>query len=219
MEYMEIICLGHSSFKIKSKESSLVTDPYNDPNLGFKFPKTEAGIVTVSHAHDDHQAVNLVQGEPFIITGPGEYEMKGISVFGLASNHDQDSGKKRGTNTIYLIEMEGLRICHLGDLGENLDDKKLEEIDGVDILMVPVGGFFTLDLPAVVELITKIEPLIVIPMHYRLPSMNGDYANLLKLSEFLKAMESEEKPPLPKLIISKDKLPTEREIVVLEKKS
>lgn len=221
---MEIYYLGHSSFRIKGKEASLVTDPFDSnlaKDIGENFPKVEAQVVTISHHHADHMAAGLVGGDPFIVEGPGEYEVKGISIFGSTSYHDEKAGKELGENTIYLIEMEGIRICHLGDLGEMLSEKKLEEIDGVDILMIPIGGAgYTLDPKSAVELITKIEPKIVLPMHYKTTASKGDFVKLANLEDFFKELGTSQNPPLPKLQISKDKLPLEeRETIVLERKS
>lgn len=216
---MEISWLGHSSFKIKGKQAVVITDPFFDAHLGIKFPKIEADIVTVSHSHSDHNAANLVKGSPFVISGPGEYEVKGVSFFGIHSFHDAKQGSQRGENTIYLIEMDSLRICHLGDLGEALNDQILEEINGVDILMVPVGGFYTIDSKQAAELVNQIEPSVVIPMHFKIPQMGSEFAQMVGVENFLKEMEAENIQPLPKLVISKDELPQERQTVLLERKS
>lgn len=218
---MEIYYLGHSSFRIKGKDATVVTDPYNQvkaPGIGLKFPKVEAQIVTVSHLHADHNAPELVEGKPFVVSGPGEYEIKGVSIFGFPSFHDEKQGKERGANTIYLIEMDGLRICHLGDLGETLSDQKLEEIDGVDILMVPVGGFYTLGPKEASELAARIDPLIVMPMHFKTNKTGSELAKLLSIDSFLKESDVTSASPLPKLVISKDKLPEERQVVLLDTK-
>lgn len=218
---MEIYYLGHSSFRIKGKDATVVSDPYNQvkvPDFGLKFPKVEAQVVTVSHLHPDHNAPELVEGKPFVVSGPGEYEIKGVSIFGFPSFHDGKLGKERGVNTIYLIEMDGLRICHLGDLGEMLSDQKLEEIDGVDILMIPVGGFYTIGPKEASELVTKIEPLIVIPMHFRTDKTGSEFAKLSTVEDFLKESGVESALPLPKLVITKDKLPEERQVVLLDTK-
>lgn len=215
---MEITYLGHSSFRIKGKDVYLVTDPFAHPDLGFKFPKVEADIVTVSHDHRDHNAVNEIGGNPFIISGPGEYEVKGVSVFGISSFHDAKLGKERGPNTIYVIEMDGLRICHLGDLGEALSDKQLEEINGVDVLMVPIGGIWTLNPEQTLSIVSAIEPSIVLPMHFKVPGMAGEMTKLAALQDFLKLTDQANVVPVPKLVVSKDKLPEEKQFVILERK-
>lgn len=214
---MEITYLGHSSFKLKGKNIALVTDPYG-PHIGFKFPKSKADIVTVSHDHEDHNQAKLVDGNPFVISGPGEYEVKGTSVFGVSTFHDQKGGSERGQNTAYMIEMDGLRICHLGDLGHKLTDRQLDQLDGVDILLIPVGGFYTIGPAEAAEVVSRLEPLIVIPMHFNTPKLNQDvFGKLSGVEAFLKEM-GEEVTPEPKLQISRDKLPEELKIVVLKRR-
>ncbi|HEX9664750.1 MAG TPA: MBL fold metallo-hydrolase, partial [Patescibacteria group bacterium] len=134
---MIITWLGHSAFKIESKDITLVTDPY-DPKIGFKFPKITADIVTISHDHFDHAYAEGVAGEPFIIDSAGEYEIKEVFVMGLPSFHDKKEGADRGGNIIYKIELENITIAHLGDLGHVLTDEQTEKLQGVDILMIPV---------------------------------------------------------------------------------
>jgi L-ascorbate metabolism protein UlaG (beta-lactamase superfamily) len=215
---MEISYLGHSSFRIKGKLAVLVTDPF-DAYVGFKFPKVEADIVLVSHDHQDHNQKELVEGNPYVIEGPGEYEVKGVSVLGLATYHDEVAGEKRGKNTVYRIELEGMSLCHLGDLGHSLSSAQLGEVNGVDVLFVPVGGLYTIGPKRAVEVIGQIEPKIVIPMHYRVAEQKGNetFAGLSTVEDFLKEI-GEEATPQPKLLISRDRLPLEREVVVLERK-
>lgn len=212
---MEISYLGHSSFKIKTKTATVVIDPYSSEMVGFKFPKTEAEIVTISHQHKDHNFVQGVGGEPFVISMPGEYEVKGVSILGYSSYHDAKAGAERGKNTIFVIEAEGLTICHLGDLGSLPSSEVMEKIVGVNILMVPVGGTYTIDPEGAVEVINQIEPAIVLPMHFKSPGIT----NLADLGEFLAEMGAEQAERLDKLSITKDKLPQETKVVVLERKS
>ncbi len=215
---MEVKFLGHSSFKIKGKEVTIVTDPY-DASVGFKFPRVDAEIVTISHDHQDHNQKELVGGKPFVIAGPGEYEVRGVSLLGLQTFHDESQGAKRGANTVYRIELEGVDLCHLGDLGHQLSSSQLSELNGVDILFIPVGGVYTIGPKRAVEVITQLEPKIVIPMHYRVSEQKGNqtFAQLSGVEEFLKEI-GEEVTPKPKLTISQDRLPSEREVVVLERK-
>jgi L-ascorbate metabolism protein UlaG (beta-lactamase superfamily) len=215
---MEIKFLGHSSFKIKGKEVTIVTDPY-DSSVGFKFPKVEAEIVLISHDHQDHNQGELVGGKPYVIAGPGEYEVKGVSVVGIQTFHDESQGAERGMNTVYRIELEGINLCHLGDLGHLLSSSQLSELNGIDILFIPVGGVYTIGPKRAVEVVTQLEPKIVIPMHYRVPEQknNQTFGQLSGVDEFLKEVGEEAKPQ-PKLIISRDRLPSEREVLVLERK-
>ncbi|MFZ5366265.1 MAG: MBL fold metallo-hydrolase [Patescibacteria group bacterium] len=216
---MEISYLGHSSFKIRGKTTTLVTDPYSSEMTGLKFPKVEADILTISHEHEDHNKKELVLGSPFVISGPGEYEVKNVSIFGISSFHDSKEGSERGQNTIYLIEIDGIRICHLGDLGHKLSDLALQELNGVDILFVPVGGIFTLGPRQGAEVISQLEPKIVIPMHYNFPGLNPSvFGKTQTLDDFLHEM-GEKAQVLPKLTVTGDKLPEEMQIIVLERKN
>ncbi|TSC54155.1 MAG: hypothetical protein LiPW16_123 [Microgenomates group bacterium LiPW_16] len=210
---MEITHLGHSSFKIRGKQASVVTDPFSPQTTGLKFPKVEADIVTISHSHDDHNQAELVGGSPQIFSGPGEYEAKGVKILGVATFHDSSAGSERGQNTVYQIKMDGLTLIHLGDLGHKLETEEVEALNGVDILLVPVGGVYTLDGKGAAQVVGQLEPRVVIPMHYKVPNLAFE---LEPVDKFLKEMGKEQVVPQPKLTISKDKLPEELEIVVLE---
>ncbi len=184
---MDITYLGHSSFKIKTKSAVLVTDPYDPAMVGMKFPKIYADIVTISHAHADHNKTDLIKDPRKIIEGPGEYEVLGVSVIGFPSFHDDKKGEERGKNTIYVIEAEGLRIAHLGDLGHKLSESLVEDIGNIDILMIPIGGEFTINSSAAVEVVRSIEPKYVIPMHYKHAGLNlGTFGKLEEIYPFIK---------------------------------
>jgi L-ascorbate metabolism protein UlaG (beta-lactamase superfamily) len=215
---MDITYLGHSSFKIRGKGATVVCDPYDAAAVGLKFPKhVEADIVTVSHDHGDHNATNQVEGNPFVVRGPGEYEIKGIGIVGHTAYHDDQKGELRGRNTIYRIEVDGVSVVHLGDLGHMLTSDQVDELNGVNVLMVPVGGLHTIDATVAVHLINEIEPSVVIPMHYGRPELNQKlFSQLSPLSAFLKEIGKEDITSQPKLVLSKDKLPAEMQVVVLE---
>jgi L-ascorbate metabolism protein UlaG (beta-lactamase superfamily) len=212
---MEIIYLGHSAFKLKGKTATLVTDPYGE-EVGFKYPKKiEAGIVTVSHDHKDHNAVVAVDGTPYIVKGPGEYEISGVGVVGFQTYHDKEKGALKGKNTIYRIEMDGLVIVHLGDLGHTLSSSDVDALGSVDILCIAVGGT-ALTLEEVQTCIADVDPYIVLPMHYNTPAHDQKvFGNLGPLSAFLKQMGKDTIEPVSKLAMTKDKLPEEMQIVVL----
>lgn len=214
---MEIKYLGHSSFLLKGKSGSVVTDPYNSAKVGLKFPKVSANIVTLSHDHDDHNDFKAVEGEPLVIQGPGEYEVAGINVFGIPTFHDSEKGAKRGANTVYRIGIDSVSVVHLGDLGHKLTDEQVERIEKVDILLIPVGGVYTIDAKEAMEVITQLEPLLVIPMHYGRKELKSDvFGELSTLEAFLKEMGKVDIVPQPKLLVTKDKLPTETTVIVLE---
>lgn len=209
---MEITWHGQSCFKIKSGNATIVTDPFGE-GTGLKVPKLEADIVTVSHNHFDHSNVAGVSGEPTLIDSPGELEIKEIGITGVASFHDGAEGKERGYNTIFAFDAEGMRVCHLGDLGQKLSDEQLEELDGVDILMVPIGGKFTLDSKQAAEVIAQIEPSIIIPMHYKIPGLTIDIEDE---SKFLHEMGVKDEP-IEKFVVKASTLPEEGEKVVVLK--
>ncbi len=171
----------------------------------------------VSHDHPDHNYIKNVKGEYFLITGPGEYEIKGVFIRGINGFHDNEEGKKRGRITIFTIEAEGLIFCHLSDLGqEQLTDEQLEEIGNVDVLMIPVGGGgFTIDGATAHKIISQIEPKIVIPMHYHLPGLK---MKLDDVTKFTKAMgKNSSIVPQEKLQVKANTLPKEgMEIVILQ---
>ncbi|MEK7633826.1 MAG: MBL fold metallo-hydrolase [Patescibacteria group bacterium] len=214
---MEIKYLGHSSFLIKTKTAKIVTDPYDQEMVGIKFPKTEADIVTVSHHHLDHDRANLVMGAPLIIDMPGEFEKMSVRIFGFQSFHDKTGGSERGENILYKFESEGISVLHCGDLGVIPEESFLELIGEVDILMVPVGGFYTIDSEEAVQLVKKVEPSVVIPMHYNHPKLNQkNFSQLAAVNEFTKKFGIENLTPIPKLVYKKEEIEQEMKVVVLE---
>ena len=215
----KIYWAGQSCFQISVSNSrdhsaDIVIDPF-DEATGLKLPNLSADILLVSHQHHDHNNVKDIKGEPFVIQGPGEYEVKGVFVQGISSFHDDKEGAERGVNTIYVIEAEEIRFCHLGDLGQKqLTDEQLEKIDRVDVLMIPVGGGYTIDSSAAQKIISEIEPKIIIPMHYNLPKLKIE---LDDISKFLKAMGNNSVVPQDKLVVKSSTLPKDgMEIVVLQ---
>jgi len=183
---MDIVYLGHSSFKLRGKSVSVVTDPYDSGVVGFKYPSSEADIVTVSHDHQDHNQSNVVKGVKKVIFGAGEYEIAGVSIIGISQFHDEVKGEKRGKNIVYIYEMDDLRLCHLGDLGHALSDETVGQMGDIDVLMIPVGGFYTIGPKEAVEIIGRIDPYFVIPMHYKVSGINQDgFSELLPVENFL----------------------------------
>jgi len=209
---------GHACFSIKnSNDQTIVIDPYDPESTGLKLPKLTADLVLVTHSHPDHDYVKGVGSEtvPFKISGPGEYEIAGSLIRGINSYHDENKGKDRGRNTIYVINVEGVNICHLGDLGQKkLTDIQREVIGSVDILMIPVGGIFTIDAKDAVEVIAQLEPRIVIPMHYKEDLLKYELGSL---EDFIKQMGLGVLEPVKKLSVKKDRLPEELQVVVMEK--
>ncbi|MBI5876129.1 MAG: MBL fold metallo-hydrolase [Chloroflexi bacterium] len=181
---MEITWYGHSCFRLRGKEGTVITDPFGK-DCGYEWSRPRADLVTVSHAHDNHNAWSRVAGDPKVVHGPGEYEINNIFVTGIGSFHDNKKGAERGKNTIYLIEFEDLRICHLGDLGHTPNDSQAEALADLDVLFVPVGGQSALSASQAAEVVSQLEPRVVIPMHYKTKAFEG---KLDGLDKFLKEM-------------------------------
>ena len=209
---MEITWLGHSCFRIKGKEATIITDPF-DKTLGYPLKKLNASIVTVSHQHPQHSNTEVVEGDPKIISKPGEYEVANVFIQGFATFHDGERGEKRGKNIVYLIHLEDINICHLGDLGHIPATYQIEQLGDTDILMVPVGGVSTIDATAAAETVRLLQPRLVIPMHYKtgMVKMQLDPVDL-----FLKAMALKEIVPQPKLSLNKSSLPEGTSVVILD---
>lgn len=171
---------GHSCFKLTTKpegrgqnDVNIFLDPF-DKSIGLRPPQGSADLVLVSHDHHDHNNIEAIKGEPSVIDIPGEYSVRGVNIVGLSSFHDDKNGTERGLNTIYILESENLRVCHLGDLGADLTEKQYEAISGVDILMIPVGGNYTIDGVKAAKIVKKIEPRVVIPMHFKTKGVTAD---------------------------------------------
>ena len=209
---MDITYIGHSSFKIKTKSATVITDPFDPASTGIKFPPQEADIVTISHDHADHNYLEKISGYKKVVAGPGEYEIMGISIIGISTFHDDKEGSERGKNTIYVYEAEGLRIVHLGDLGHALSESQIEALGEVDILMIPVGGVYTIGPKEASDLVSAVEPYFVIPMHF-----GGD--KLQPLEAFLKEV-GQEGEKMSKFSIKKMDIEENQntKVVVLENK-
>lgn len=217
---MEITWFGHAFFKIKTKpkkdeEVTIAIDPY-DLSIGLTSKSFPADILLITHEHYDHNNQKLIEGNPFLISGPGEYDVKGVYIEGIEGYHDDKKGSERGKITMYTIESEGLRVCHLSDLGQKeLADYQLERIGDVDILLIPVGGIYTISHKEAPSIISQIEPKIVIPMHYALPGLR---IKLDGVDKFLKEMGIKEPERLKRLKIKKKDLPQETKIILLDYK-
>jgi len=208
---MEINWLGHSCFLISGKEKTIVTDPCH-PDLGYRLGEPEADIVTVSHLHPGHNYIEGVANEPKLIKSPGEYEIGGTFITGVATFHDSRKGDLRGKNTIYIIEMDDITLCHLGDLGHPLAPHLIEAIGDIAILFLPVGEVSTMPIDTAVEIVRQLEPPIVIPMHYKTETFTGD---LSPVDKFLDKMRIRELEAKPKLSITSSSLPSSTQTIVL----
>ena len=211
---MEITWLGHSCFRLKGKQVTVITDPFS-PETGYVLGKPSAQIVTVSHNHPGHSYVQGINGDPKVIKGPGEYEISDVITLGLATYHDNEHGSILGKNTVYLINLDDIMICHLGDLGHVLTAEQAAKLETVDVLLVPVGGGSTLDASQAAEIVRRLEPKIVIPMHYKTEALKRESATE---ERFLKEMGVKDIVPLPKLNITKANLPQTLQVTLLSYK-
>ena len=209
---IDISWLGHSCFRIKGSNAIVITDPYS-PSLGYSLGKPSARIVTVSHQHSGHSYVQGIGGEPKLVTRPGEYEISGVLIIGIATFHDADRGGERGENTVYLIEVDEISICHLGDLGHVLTAAQVEEIGNVDVLLLPVGGISTINAPMAAEVVRQLEPKVVVPMHYKTSALSRE---LEPAGKFLKEMGVEQVAPQPKLSLTRSSLPISTQVFLLD---
>lgn len=208
---MDIYWLGHSCFRIKGNQATVITDPF-PPDIGYTLGKQTADIVTISHQHHSHSFLDGIGGEPRIVRGPGEYEISGVLIIGIATFHDAVRGQTRGKNTVYIMEIDGISVCHLGDLGHVLTSEQTEEIGDVDVLLLPVGGVSTINATMAAEVIRQLEPKAVLPMHYGTPTLKRE---LDPVEDFFKEMGMEKVEPRPRLTVSRTNLPPSTQVFLL----
>jgi L-ascorbate metabolism protein UlaG (beta-lactamase superfamily) len=210
---MKIKWFGHSSFLIENEKGiKIITDPFDD-TVGYKVPKIKANIVTISHEHFDHNYLRGVRGRPVVFKGPVKRESHKMEFRGIPSYHDSVFGAKRGPNIIFIIKVDGLNLCHLGDLGHILSEEKLEEIGPVDILFIPVGGFYTIDSNKATQIVEDIKPKIVIPMHYKTKAIKF---SIDTVEPFILNKKNVKKIESNEFEVNKETLPDTRQIYVLE---
>lgn len=208
---MKAFWFGHSCFFLKAQTGlSLLLDPFHEKEVGYRMPSVEADIVVVSHDHEDHNNILAAKGQPFVIKGAGRNGAFGLKFQGVASYHDSDEGRKRGENTIFCFALDGIRICHLGDLGHLLSRAQVDAIGPVDLLFLPVGGIYTLDATGAEAVMGQLRPAVTVPMHYSTKALCFELErvdNFLKGRDFL--------GPLDFLEITRDSLPKESKVVLL----
>ena len=209
---MEINWLGHYCFRIKGSHATLITDPYS-PELGYSLGKQNPHIVTVSHPHPGHSYTEGIGDGAKVIKGPGEYEIGGVLIIGMRTFHDIDKGEKRGKNTVYIIQIDEISVCHLGDLGHVLTGEQVEEMEDIDVLLLPVGGVSTINAATAAEVVRQLGPKAVIPMHYKTEALKRQ---LEPVDRFLKEMGIKDIEPQPKLSVNRTNLPASTQIFLLD---
>ena len=206
--------------RVKGKNATVVFDPYDPGFTGLSSLKIAGDIVCVSHQHQDHNNVSAVvaseEGKtPFVISGAGEYEISGVNIVGIPSFHDDKEGAERGKNTIYHVTVDDVNFVHLGDLGQKkLTQEQVEELSSCDVLFIPVGSVYTISGKDAPDIIAQIEPKVIIPIHYKLPGLKFD---LDPVEKFLATMGKENLQAQQKYSISRERLPEEPEVVLLQK--
>jgi L-ascorbate metabolism protein UlaG (beta-lactamase superfamily) len=213
---LDVTWLGLGCFRLRGRSAAVVTDPY-PPAVGLKLSRMDAEVLTISHDHDNHSFAQVVRDGAYEIRGPGEYEIAGVSVIGIPTYHDAEKGRSQGRNTVYLIEIDDVTVCHLGDLGHRLDDSEAEAVSSPDVLLVPVGGHTALGGAAAAEVVRQLEPRYVVPMHYSIPGLK---VALDPIDRFLKEMGVAASEPQPKLAVQRSSVTEyETKVVVLEPKA
>ncbi len=212
---MDMTWLGHACFRMRGREGVVLTDP-PDPKSGHAIPRTEAGLVTMSHDHPGHASLRSVAGDPVVLRGPGEYEVRDVLVTGIGTFHDEDKGATRGRNTVFAIRLDDLLICHLGDLGHSLPAADLDRIGDVDIALVPISGP-TLNLSAAraAEVVHQLEPKIVVPMAYDPDETKKD----TPFQRLLHELGVKDLTPVPKLSVTRTTLPENLQVVALDSRA
>lgn len=217
---MDIYWYGQACFKLRGKNTTVIIDPYDPDFTGLKLPKDlQSDVVLSTHDHEDHNFISAVKnmqgGKPMVFDKAGEYEVGGAVITGINSFHDNSNGGERGANIIFHLTIDNLDIVHLGDLGQNkLTESQIVEIGQTDILLIPVGSVYTIDAKVASDIVAELEPKIIIPMHYKIEGLKFE---LDSVDGFLKEMGAEGAAPIPKFSISKDRLPEEPMVVVLNK--
>lgn len=212
---MKIRWLGHACFLISSESGvTIITDPYTvGEGINYSPIKEAADIVVVSHDHGDHNNVSAIKGKPEIVKGSGKKSAKGIQFRGIATCHDEAQGKQRGTNTVFCFTVDEIKLCHLGDLGHVLTTAQANEIGAVDVLFVPVGGFYTIDASAATKICDQLKPKVVIPMHFKTAKCAYPIAGV---EDFLKDKKEVDRTGKSEIELVKEKLPTVTRIMVLQ---
>jgi L-ascorbate metabolism protein UlaG (beta-lactamase superfamily) len=211
---MEITWLGHACFRVRGREATILIDPYGKEhgNLG----RPSADIVLVSHAHPGHSHVDAVAGAPRTLSEPGEYEIKSIPIVGVQTAHDGEGGRRRGRNVAWVFQLEEISVCHLGDIGATLTSGQAEELGSVDVLLVPVGGHNTVNAAQAAEIVTQLEPKIVIPMHYAVAGRSE--TPLEPVDAFLRQQGAAGAEPQARLTVTRPSLPDETQVILLEER-
>ena len=209
---MELSWIGHSCFRLRGRELAVVMDPV-DPALGYGTARLEADAVTVSHPEPNHSAVATVGSSPRVFAGPGEYELRGAMITGVATLRPAGQGPEAPRNTAYLVAVDDVTVCHLGDLTGPLTADQLDVVKDADILLVPVGGHCTIDAAQAAEVVAQVEPKLVVPMHYLTPAVGLE---LDSVERVCREMGVTDATPQPRLNVTRSSVPDQLTVVLLD---
>lgn len=211
---MKITWIGHSCFLIEGKDVTVITDPY-DEHIPYRAPNFPANVVTVSHEHFDHNAVHRVLGSPEVVRGPGEHTARGVRFTGIATFHDEVQGKKRGENTVFTFTIDGITLAHFGDLGHVLNEEQLAQLADVQVAMIPVGGYFTIDADQAAQIVAKLPQVkVIIPMHYKTDILGPDFP-IDPVEKFTSRMQNIVEIGSEEVVLTQDSLPSSPEVWIL----
>lgn len=209
---MELSWLGHSCFRLRGRDLTVVTDPFG-PGIGYSPAKIQADVVTVSHDEPNHNAIGTVEGSPRVVAGPGEYELSGVMITGVATPRPAGQSRDVPRNTAYLFELDDVTVCHLGDLAAPLGTDQIAVVRDADVLLLPVGGHCTIDATQAAEVVSQVEPKLVVPMHYRTPAVQLE---LDEVDRFCREIGAADLTPQPRLNLTRSGVPDQLTVVLLE---
>jgi L-ascorbate metabolism protein UlaG (beta-lactamase superfamily) len=217
---VDITWLGHACFRLRGRDVAILTDPYEGTDWGYPPLTTSANVVTVSNDHPHHAGLSAIEGEPRVLRGPGEYEIGGALIWGVRTSRPADGNGQAGSkNTAFVIQLEELTVCHLGDLAASpLTAEELTRIKDSDVLLVPVGGHCTINAAQAAEVVAQIEPKLIVPMHYATEETRGSVA-LDDIERFCRELGASEASPRARLNVTPTSLPSEPTVVLLERRS
>ena len=215
---MDLTWLGHACFRLRGRDVTILTDPYEADGWGYPPLSGSADVVTISTDHPHHAGLSGIEGRPRVLRGPGEYEIGGALIWGVRTlRRKNDGGQPSPKNTAFVIQLEELTVCHLGDLADApLSPEELSRIKDADVLLVPVGGNCTINASQAAMVVAQVEPKLIVPMHYATEETRGHLA-LDEIERFCKELGASDASPRPRLSITPTSLPNEPTVVLLEK--
>jgi L-ascorbate metabolism protein UlaG (beta-lactamase superfamily) len=222
---VDLTWLGHACFRLRGRDVTILTDPYDGEDWGYQPLSASANVVTISNQHPHHAGIGRIDGRPRVLRGPGEYEIGGALIWGVRTHRRKDNGTEdalrngswNDRNTAFVIQLEELTVCHLGDLADApLTQPELERIKDADVLLIPVGGNCTINAAQAAAVVAQVEPKLIVPMHFATEETRGHLA-LDEIERFCKELGASDAAPRARLSVTPQSLPTEPTVVLLER--